>query len=169
MNSLNELKDKINDADLVLIGIGEEFLTGENSETDIISAYETLSQMLEGKNYFVVSLCNDDLIYSSGLKIDKITAPFSPNESKNEEEGKSQWDKYMMWLSCTLNKRLLILELGVLLNAPQVIRWPFEKTVMLNNKAELVRVNESMPNIPAEISDKAIGIKKDAVDFCLNI
>lgn len=168
MNSINEILDKIEDAELILIGIGEEFYTSENSETDVNSAYERLAEILEGKNYFVVSLCNDDIIYSSGLKIDKITAPFSPNEEANEDEGKGQWDKYMMWLSCTLNKKLLILELGVLLNYPQVIRWPFEKTAMLNNKAVLIRVNDSMPNIPTEIKDKAMGYKINAVDFCLN-
>ena len=167
MNNINDLKDKIGDADVVLVGVGEEFFLSENSETDVSSAYENLASVLEGKNYFIVSLCNDDLIYSSGLKIDKIAAPFSPNESNNEDEGKGQWDKYMMWLSCTLNKKLLVLELGVGLNAPHVIRWPFEKTVMLNNKAELIRINETLPNLPTEIKDKGLGIKLNSVDFCL--
>lgn len=168
MKKLEELKDKINQADVILIGIGEEFLTSENSETDILNAYENIATICENKNYFVVSLCDDDIIYSSGIKIDKVSAPFSPNETANEDEGKSQWDKYMLWLSCTLNKKLLVLELGVLLNAPHIIRWPFEKTVMLNNKAELIRINKTMPNVPAEISEKSTGIKVDAVDFCLN-
>ena len=167
MENIKELLEMINDAELVLVGIGEEFLTSENSETDVLKAYENIADVLGEKNYFIVSLCNDDIIYSSGLKIDKITAPFSPNESNNEDEGKSQWDKYMMWLSCTLNKKLLVLELGVLLNAPQVIRWPFEKTVMYNNKAQLIRINEIMPNIPSEISEKAKAIKKNGVEFCL--
>ena len=44
-----------------------------------------------------------------------------------EEGYQKQWEKYTKWLQGTLNKKLCILELGVELNLPSIIRWPFEK------------------------------------------
>lgn len=41
----------------------------------IIQAYEKLAELLEGKNYFIVSLCTDDLIYRSGLNPERIVTP----------------------------------------------------------------------------------------------
>lgn len=38
-------------------------------------AYKELARLLEGKNYFLVTLVTDDLIYASGLNPDRIVAP----------------------------------------------------------------------------------------------
>lgn len=164
---INELKIKIDDADKILIGIGEEFSTNNNSENDLICAYNNLNDLLTDKDYFVVSINKDATIFESDLNNEKITAPNSDNVELNEKGEDKAWEKYMLWLSCTLNRKLLILELGVGLNAPQVIRWPFETTVSLNNKAELIRMNETLPNIPSEISNKATSIKENSVSFFL--
>ena len=42
---------------------------------EIVEAYERLLGMLEGKNYFIVSLSTDDLIRGVGFKEDRITLP----------------------------------------------------------------------------------------------
>lgn len=41
----------------------------------IARAYKNLGEMLEGKNYFIVSLCTDDYIYQAGLKQEQIVTP----------------------------------------------------------------------------------------------
>ena len=47
---------------------------------------------------------------------------------KYDENGYlKQWSVYTKWLQTTLNRKLLILELGVGMQYPSVIRWPFEK------------------------------------------
>lgn len=162
-----ELQIKINESEKILIGIGEEFSLSTNSNNDLVEAYNIISNMLKDKDYFIVTLNKDECIFDSDLIESKITAPNSDKIVLDEKGEDVAWNKYMLWLSCTLNKKLLIIELGVGLNSPQVIRWPFETTVSLNNKAELIRINESIPNVPVEISNKAISIKSNSVDFIM--
>ena len=94
------LKEIINDSDMVLVGIGESFqekfetilveddknitlleeykrnryITNLDSD-ETIEAYNALAKLLDGKNYFVVTLCDDDKIYKSNLREDRIVAP----------------------------------------------------------------------------------------------
>lgn len=167
VSKISDLKNEIDEAELILIGIGDEFADIE--EKNGISIYNNIAKLILNKNYFVVSMCEDDNIFKSDMAKDKITAPFcdaAVEDSNKENQEDPQWEKYMMWLSCTLNKKLLIIELGASIMNPQVIRWPFEKIVELNNKAKLIRVNAMMPNVPSEISGKCISIKASSVDFC---
>ncbi|MCI7813245.1 MAG: hypothetical protein SO016_00520 [Lachnospiraceae bacterium] len=82
-----------------------------------------------------------------------------------EEGYLPDWERYRKWLSCTLNKKLCILELGVGFQYPSVIRWPFEKTAFLNQKASLVRVNSKFFQISEELKGKAISIAENPVDL----
>ena len=93
-NSLMEIKEKIQAADMVLVGIGEEFedeaflqekenyaeICGKIAEagaqwvvpyvnylflkedTRLKKAYEGLTSLLQGKNYFILSYCMDGLL-----------------------------------------------------------------------------------------------------------
>ena len=89
-------------------------------------------------------------------------------EQNYVEEGyQKQWEKYTKWLQGTLNKKLCILELGVELNLPSIIRWPFEKVAFYNQKASFFRVNESLYQMTENLSDKGVSIAKNAVDFLL--
>lgn len=79
---------------------------------------------------------------------------------KYVEEGYlPQWNRYMKWLPGTLNKQLCVLELGVLMDFPTVIRWPFEKTVFINEKAFFIRINERLPQLSAELKGRGISVK----------
>lgn len=105
------LAQEIRDAELVLIGIGNEMqvklqtlkkipnfsrkliaLESDQSKewlcpfliryylrkefhSEIVKAYEQLKGMLEGKNYFIISLSTDDLIQDIGFKEDRIALP----------------------------------------------------------------------------------------------
>lgn len=69
-----------------------------------------------------------------------------------------EWKLYMKWLSGTLNKKLLLLELGTDFSYPQLIRWPFERTALLNKKSFLIRVHENLSNVPEELKGRAEAI-----------
>lgn len=188
--------EKIKDSEMVFVGIGEEF--EENPEA--LECYNKLSEALEGKNYFIISLCMDDTIYDSKLNKDRIVKPLGGYTKKQcvdacthdlydidmdicpkcgkelifnnilaenyvEEGYLDKWELHKKWLSGTLNKKLLLLELGVNMRFVQIVRFPFEKLAMLNNKAELLRVNEKLWQVPHEIADKATAVKMSATEF----
>jgi hypothetical protein len=82
-----------------------------------------------------------------------------------EEGYLPQWNAYTRWLAGTLNKKLLILELGVGFQTPTVIRWPFEKTVSVNNKAFMYRIHGSFAQLSEGIRKKAESVSVNSVNF----
>ncbi len=84
-------------------------------------------------------------------------------ENYDEQGYREQWEVYTKWLQGTLNRRLLVLELGEGMRFPTVIRWPFEKIAYFNRKAIFVRVNESLYQLTEELSEKGLGISKNAI------
>lgn len=99
--------------------------------------------------------------------------PLTGNTIKAEnyiEEGYlPQWNAYTRWLAGTLNKKLLILELGVGFKTPTVIRWPFEKTASVNNKAFLYRIHGSFAQLSEGLREKAESIPVNSVEFIRSI
>ncbi len=86
-------------------------------------------------------------------------------ENYNEHGYLEQWNAYTKWLQGTLNHKLLVLELGVGMQFPSVIRWPFEKVVFFNQKAFLCRVNEKLYQLTEELAGKGCGISMNAIDW----
>jgi len=78
------------------------------------------------------------------------------------------WGKYTEWIQSTLNKKLIILELGVGLQFPNVIRWPFERVALINKKAKFYRVHSNLCQLSEDLSEKGIGIETVPVQFLLN-
>lgn len=193
---------------------------------DIIPALEKLAGMLEGKNYFIVSVSvnsaieavfgnNNRLVMPCGsVQIKQCeracegemvpvsqgdmavletlfqklwTGSFSPDDVRRigscrqcgspmvfnnvyagryDETGYLEdWQRYTKWLQGTLNHRLLLLELGVSMGFPTVVRMPFERIVAYNQKAFLSRVNEKLWQLPADFLSKGVGISKNAIDW----
>ena len=75
------------------------------------------------------------------------------------------WQIYNKWLQGTINKKLCILELGVGMRFPTVIRWPFEKVTYFNQKATLFRVHSKLYQITEEIKDRSFGIESDPMEI----
>lgn len=146
-----EIKAEVKDASLVLVGLGEE-LSG-----DMSGFYEALAELLEHKDYFIVTLKDRAGLEQAGLLKDQIAAPVE------EPDNQESWDKYLHWLSFTLNQKLCVLELGVGFAHPNLIRFPFEKTVYFNKKARYIRVSEKFPQLSAEIADRGEAVKEDPV------
>lgn len=254
---MKEIQQKIKEADLVLVGIGEaleikaselekeaayaqalrkcsgqeylipyiEKLWIEESNADIVrkrkAMYDNLSAVINGKNYFIVSLCSDRLIHHSDIHSERVVEPcgtigklqcsetcskdlyeIEPDflqkvrrlvEGKQQEEkpenpvcpkcGKPlifnrlpaenyleegylpQWELYTKWLQGTVNKNLCILEMGVGLRYPSVIRWPFEKVAFFNQKASFFRVHSKLYQIAEEIKDRGFGVNQSEEAF----
>lgn len=253
-----EIKERIKNSQMVLVGLGEEldlcrkigssqeyqnarekikntaihpylmryFLTKKSEENQMI--YQKLFELLEHKNYYIVSLCQDGCIWNSKLDLGRVVTPcgdylkfqcgagcqkdlypvkelypelekemeaflrgeLSENELKIpvcskcgapmvfnhvsedhyvEEGYLSQWSLYMKWLQGTLNRELCVLELGVGMKYPTVIRWPFEKTTFINNKAYMYRIHSCLYQITEEIAGKAEGIHQNPEEFLMKI
>lgn len=88
--------------------------------------------------------------------------------SKYAEEGYlKQWDTYTKWLQGTMNRKLCVLEFGVGLEYPKIIRFPFEKIVFYNQKAFMYRIHPMIYQLGEEIVDRGVGIQEDPIDFLI--
>ncbi len=76
-----------------------------------------------------------------------------------------QWQIYRKWLQGTMNRRVCVLELGVGMTYPSVIRFPFEKVAYFNEKAVFVRVNKNLYFLTEELKEKGVSISQNAVDW----
>ncbi len=153
-----ELKKKIHSCDMLLVGIGQE-MSEEKLEKGVIDkAQEKLASYLKGLNYFVISSNRDGGLETGLWSQEKTVAPLY-------REDQAAWERYMQWIGFTLNRRLLVLELGEGFANPSVMRWPFERMVMINQKAQLIRVGQAFPQIPEELKEKGISVPMSAVAF----
>jgi len=148
------LKEEIRSANLVLAGLGEG-LSGDRSVL-----YQALSALLKKKDYFIVSLLDDRTdLEAAGLNPEQITLPLAEGETQKS------WERYLHWLSFTLNQKLCILELGAGFAHPELIRFPFEKTCYFNRKSRMFRINRQFPQLTEEIAERGVSIQADPAVF----
>lgn len=86
-------------------------------------------------------------------------------ENYNENGYIEQWKVYSKWLQATLNRKLCILELGVGVSYPTVIRWPFEKIAFFNQKSSFFRVNSKLYQVSKELKNKGTSIAENPIIF----
>ena len=144
------LKEKLENAEKILVGIGSEWKKKEGTEEEeVLHAAEKLKNFLDGKDYYIITSLSGEDADRLGFSAGHMAVPHSV--SFMEEA----WKHYTLWLSCTLNRNTVLLELGENYKDPSLIRWPFEKTAMLNNKAYLFRVHKIFSQVPEELSGKS--------------
>ena len=127
--------DRIKSSMMVLVGIGTEISEKHHTREELLAFYQEIAGAVKGKFYFVVTLNTDDLIYEAGFDPSLIVAPCGSDRTGNvitnghyDESGYlPQWKAYQTWLGNTLNRELVILELGVGFEYPSVLRFPDEK------------------------------------------
>ena len=156
----SRLLEDLKQSKCVLVGLGEQFnLNNPEDELKQIQFYKNLKDRLGARDYYIVTQAEDDLIFRCGFDKKHVAAPFVyPEDEEN-------WADYMKWLSFTLNRHLLVLELGAGFANPMVIRFPFEKTVFLNQKSKMYRVHPMIPQVTAEIGQRGTAIKADPLDL----
>lgn len=165
--------DRIKSSMMVLVGIGTEISEKHHTREELLAFYQEIAGSVKGKFYFVVTLNTDDLIYEAGFDPSLIVAPCGSDRTGNvitnghyDESGYlPQWKAYQTWLGNTLNRELVILELGVGFEYPSVLRFPDEKMAFFNQKSTLVRIHSEFPQIPKEIRERSLSVTADPVDF----
>lgn len=117
-----------------------EYMNGEKEEIGLIQP--------------VCPLCGKPLVFNN------IDA-----DNYNEDGYMTKWMTYKKWLQGTINKNLCILEFGVGMKYPSVIRWPFEKVTFFNQKAEFFRIHSWLYQISEEIKGRGYGICEESEEF----
>lgn len=216
-NTKAEVREKIKEAQKVLIGIGKEWALRDDekdirfrhlsdpSQSDLKAAYEELYQLIQDKDYYIVTTLTDGAIYEMPFDKNRIVAPcgnihwrqcskactkdiweegevpddicphckapLTGNTLKAEtyiEEGYlPRWKDYMKWQTCTINRSLVILELGEGFSTPTVMRWPFEKIIYFNQKSKLYRINENFYQLPKEAEERGVSVHENSVRWML--
>ena len=200
-----QIRQSIEQAQMVLVGIGTEFAVKEEAQEDpfftelaktaqtdpaaaallafhksqkkvggcekeqVQKAYEVLADLLKDKNYFVISLCEDGLLEQAGLKENRILTPAKEGEEETDSGvyPTDSWETYTKWLQGTLNRNLVILELGVGMELPQLIRFPFEKVAYFNQKSCLYRVHSHLYQMTEEIKERGYSVPMHPVTLLL--
>ena len=216
-NTKAEVREKIKEAQKVLIGIGKEWALRDDekdirfrhlsdpAQSDLKAAYEALYDLIKEKDYYIVTTLTDGAVYEMPFDKNRIVAPcgnihwrqcskactkdiweesevpddvcphckapLTGNTIKAEtyiEEGYlPRWKDYMKWQTGTINRSLVILELGEGFATPTVIRWPFEKIIYFNRKSRLYRINESFYQLPKEAEERGVSVHENSVRWML--
>ncbi len=164
MMQKQEVIDAIDRAQMVLVGIGEEFSSCEKN--DLPKAYSALGTLLKDKNYYMITVSDDTYIQAAGFPKDRICEPLLYGEVPEDHV---DWIRYTKWLQGTLNHDLLILELGVGLSRPGIIRFPFEKITMINQKSSLIRIHAHLYQLPEELAERGHSVQENAPFFLNHI
>ena len=124
--------------------------------------------------------CTEDLLPVSEGMILENKQIYCPNcgkeavfnqvtcEKYNESGYMAQWVAYRNWLQRTINRKVCILELGVGMKYPTIIRWPFEKIAFCNQKASFIRVHRTLYQLSEELHGKGNSVEADPIDFLLS-
>ena len=133
---------------------------------DLLAFY---APYLEKKNYFCITSSKKNDFSWGSLNPKRVVQPLlleaEQITSEKKEEVEKQWDLYNKWLSATLNKKLMLIELGEGFLIPNLIRWPFEKVTFINQKSVLYRINGQLPQLPENISERAAAVSESSYDF----
>ena len=69
--------------------------------------------------------------------------------------------RFSDFLSEAINKKLVLVELGVGFNTPTIIRFPFEKLCREHDNISLIRLNYDQAMVPQSLGSRVIGIDCD--------
>lgn len=86
-----------------------------------------------------------------------------------DENWKNMQKKYQIFVNENKDKKLLLIELGVGYNTPNIIRYPFEGLTYNLRNTNLIRINDKYADVPYEIKLKTISIKEDISKFIDNL
>lgn len=216
-NTKAEVREKIKEAQKVLIGIGKEWALRDDekdirfrhlsdpAQSELMEAYKSLYELIKEKDYYIVTTLTDGAVYEIPFDKNRIVAPcgnihwrqcskactkdiweegevpddicphckapLTGNTLKAEtyiEEGYlPRWKDYMKWQTGTINRSLVILELGEGFSTPTVMRWPFEKIIYFNQKSKLYRINENFYQLPKEAEKRGVSVHENSVRWML--
>lgn len=135
-----------------------------NELLPVQSTYQNIHNIIKGKmqcSEFYEEKCP----YCGGMLV------YNTMEAKNYCEGGylEQWEAYMKFLQKTINRKLCILELGVSMRFPGVIRNAFEKTTYYNQKAKMFRIHQTLADVPQNMEQKVYAKCENSVAYIANL
>lgn len=198
-----------------------------NTDNKLAGAYQALKELIENKDYYVVTTTIDDYVYNAGLNADRIVTPCGgfrqlqcsqnchkelinlPNallkyvqnlynnkmsldemmdkypecphcgsnliynqigaDNYLEDGYLIKWTAYREWLEKTMNRKTVLLELGVGLGFMSVIRSPFERLVGYNLKSMMYRVHPTLSMAAANTGDRCVSVPADPMEWITSI
>ena len=163
--------DKYRDAEMVVIGIGEEWnaYLEKQEYQDLLAFY---APYLEKKNYFCITSSKKNDFSWGSLNPKRVVQPLlleaEQITSEKKEEVEKQWDLYNKWLSATLNKKLMLIELGEGFLIPNLIRWPFEKVTFINQKSVYIALTDNCRSFLRIFRSVQLQFRNLLMIFCRN-
>lgn len=76
---------------------------------------------------------------------------------------------YEKFINDNINKKLVLIELGVGFNTPSIIRFPFEQLAYTHDNITLLRINDKYNDMTYELKNQAICIKENCSKAITNI
>lgn len=126
------------------------------------------------KLYDNTKLVKEMLRSRDNLKIDSSLVPYCPRCKEKMEVNirkdaffveDENWHKlnnnYEAFINNNINKKMVLLELGVGFNTPGIIRFPFETLAYKYDNITLIRINDRYSDVAFELKDQVISIKED--------
>lgn len=111
------------------------------------------------------------------LKIDSDLVPYCPvchekmeiNIRKDaffveDDNWNNLSDSYEKFINDNINKKMVLIELGVGFNTPSIIRFPFEQLAYQYDNITLIRINDKYSDMAYELKNQAICIKDDCAN-----
>lgn len=133
--------------------------------------YEIIKEMILSQ-CFKIGDNNQLIIPSTGIKtkvshtlaeeVKDLTMNLHVDDNFVEDQGwKIAAKRYTKFLNYFQNGKILYLELGVGMNTPAIIKYPFWKLTFTNPDAKFVTIDNNQILYPKEISDQTLAIKYD--------
>lgn len=117
-------------------------------------------------------LSNDEFNINSELipKCPVCGGPMDMNLRKDnlfieDEHWQMSNDRYINFLKENIDKKILLIELGVGFNTPGIIRYPFENLVLNNDNIKLIRINDKFVEPYYNIKNRSLLIKGNCSDI----
>lgn len=134
------------------------------------------------KLYDNTELVKNMLKSKDNLKVDSELIPICPVCKEKMEINirkdaffveDANWHKlnsaYEKFISDNINKKLVLIELGVGFNTPGIIRFPFEQLAYTHDNITLIRINDKYNDMAYELKGRAICMKEDCAVAITNI
>lgn len=120
---------------------------------------QTVGQMIKEQNGMKIP---SDLIPYCPKCGAEMTLNLRADDRFVEDEG---WHRaknaYGNWLADNVDKKIVYLELGVGMNTPSIIKYPFLKMTVANPKATFITINQTTFRYPEEVQKQTIQFQSD--------
>ena len=141
LEDIKLLKEKFEEAEFIVLGAG----AGLSIDKDKIKMRIPTE---------LIPICPDDNKYMTlNLRID--------NSFVEDEGWRNASYRYNEFLESSKNKKVLFLELGVGMNTPGIIKYPFWHMVSINKNATYACINYKEAFAPKELEEKSIILNED--------